>query len=480
MVKLSQIPKGEIPSKDYYTVTINGETADIYQCRVSAIPFNTVWPGHQRPINQTEMASFVYFSMDEIDSVCVKADVIHDFKEAVIRPVSSGITPKIDGKSVVFNIDKPGQYVLEIDGHHHALHIFANPHREFDINPDSHDVIYFGPGVHHPGKIELMSNQILYIDDGAVVHTSIIARGQHDIRILGHGILDNSEFTRENENCIGIDVPTCLQFFNCENVTVYGVIFRDACSWTVTAFNCMNLIFDNVKTIGMWRYNSDGLDMVNSQNIVIKNCFLRNFDDVIVLKGIPPYDFMNVENISVTKCIVWCDWGNSLEIGAETCAEQYRNIVFSDCDVIHSSSKAIDIQNSGYAHVHHVIYENIRVEYSKYCEEPIYQHSDEMIYEPKAETHIPYLMFANVMNYYADILKPGCIYGKNSDIRYENIQAIVDEGLPVPPSRFYGIGEISDTSGIYIKNLQLNEKRCESLEAGNIQVGPFASDIKIE
>ena len=478
MIKKHQIPAGETPSNDY-NVTINGEKIEIYQCRVSAIPFNTVWPGYQRPIEQTEMASFLYFSMDSEDSecVCLRVDVPHEFKEAVIRPISSGITPKIDGNSVIFSLSKPGGYVLEIDGHHHALHIFANPHYEFDVDLNSPDVIYFGPGVHRPGEIELKSNQILYIDNGAVVHTSIIAKGQRDIRILGYGILDNSEFIRTGEG--GGITPTSLRFFDCENVTVYGVIFRDACGWTATAFNCMNLIFDNVKMIGMWRYNSDGIDLVNSRNAVVRNCFLRNFDDVVVLKGIPPYDTVNVENITVEKCVLWCDWGRALEIGAETCAEQYRNIIFTDCDVIHSTHIALDIQNSGYAHVHRVTFENIRVEYSKYCDEPIYQQSSDMIYAPKPETHMPYLMLAEVTRYYADILKPGCIYGKNSDIHFENIQAIVDEGLPVPPSSFSGISEISNTRDIYIKNLRINGKLCESLEDGNIHIGSFADEIHI-
>ena len=479
MIKHNKIPKGETPSSDY-VVTLNGECADIYQCRVSAIPFNTVWPGYQRPVEQTELASFMYFSMDSNDTVSVRVDVMREFKEAVIRPASSGVTPKIDGNSVVFTVEKTGQYVLEIDGHHHALHIFVNKSLDFDIDKKSKDVIYFGPGIHRPGKIELKSNQILYIDDGAVVHTSIASRGQSNIKILGRGILDNSEFIRENGDCAGINVPTPMQFFNCENITVDGIIIRDACSWTATAFNCVNVVFGNVKLIGMWRYNADGIDMVNCQNVIIRNCFLRTFDDGIVLKGIPPYDFMNVENVIVTKCVVWCDWGNALEIGAETCAEQYRNIVFSDCDVIHATHIALSIQNSGYAHVHDITYENIRVEYSKYCDEPIYQESSEMVYAPKTETHIPCLTVVQVRSYYADILCPGCTYGRNSDIHYENIQVIADEGLPVPVSVFCGVSEVSNTRGVYMKNLHINGKRHESLESGNIQVGSFAGDVKIK
>jgi hypothetical protein len=189
---------------------------------------------------------------------------------------------------------------------------------------------------------------------------------------------------------------------------------------------------------------------------------------------------MNTENIYVEKCVVWCDWGRGLEIGAETCADEFRNIIFRDCDLIHNAHIAMDIQNSGYAHVHKVTFENIRVEYSKYCDEPIYQDYKEMAYNPKAETHLPYLMLAELHSYYHDILVPGHAHGRNSDIEFNGIYVTADEGLAVPESIFRGIGEENDTSGIRIKNLYFNGKRLDSAESANIRAGDFTSDITVE
>ncbi len=45
-------------------VSINGEKTSPYFARVSAIPYNTVRPGRQRPENQTESASFISFEAD--------------------------------------------------------------------------------------------------------------------------------------------------------------------------------------------------------------------------------------------------------------------------------------------------------------------------------------------------------------------------------------------------------------------------------
>ena len=47
-----------------YRVFINGATVETNTARVSAIPFNRRWPGHQRQIEQTELVQFLSFAMD--------------------------------------------------------------------------------------------------------------------------------------------------------------------------------------------------------------------------------------------------------------------------------------------------------------------------------------------------------------------------------------------------------------------------------
>ena len=480
MVITYQMPDTEPESHDY-AVTVNGESIGVYQCRVSAMPFNTVWPGQQRPVDQTETASFISFDLDmdaDGKSARLCVDVPHEFKEAEIRPLSGNIQPERNGNSLLFDIKKPGQYTLEIDGFHNALHIFVNATDDYGVDKNGSDVIYFGPGVHRPGLIELKSGQTLFADAGAVVHTAITAENQRNIRVIGHGIIDNSEFHRTGDK--GQHASSCMVLKKCENAEIRGVIFRDACAWTLTAWGCENLVIDNAKAIGMWRYNSDGFDMCNCRNVVISNCFIRAFDDCIVLKGFPQYNYMNVENILVYGCVVWCDWGRGLEIGAETCAEEYRNILFEDCDLIHSAHIAMDIQNSGNAHVHDVVFDNIRVEYSKYCDEPIYQQSMDMKYNPNPATHMPYLMLAEIHDYYHNILVPGTEHGKNSDIVFRNIYVHIDEGLPIPPSSFSGIGEKNDTSGIKIRSLYINGEKINSLEKAAVKIGVFAHGVTIE
>ena len=87
MVRIHPLPAGEAASGDFSAV-IGGERATPWLCRVSAMPYNTVWPGHQRPLEQTEPASFLSFEMQEPVEVRLTAN--RPFAEAVVRPLNQG------------------------------------------------------------------------------------------------------------------------------------------------------------------------------------------------------------------------------------------------------------------------------------------------------------------------------------------------------------------------------------------------------
>ncbi len=57
MIKLHNLPDNENKAS-LYSVTVNEQPIDCAFARVSAMPFNTPWPGHQRDLSQTEKAAF--------------------------------------------------------------------------------------------------------------------------------------------------------------------------------------------------------------------------------------------------------------------------------------------------------------------------------------------------------------------------------------------------------------------------------------
>ena len=71
MVKITHIPAGEQKGTDFQ-IKLDGIVAESYVARVSAMPFNRTWPGQQRPLEQTELASILSFTMDA--PVCVELE----------------------------------------------------------------------------------------------------------------------------------------------------------------------------------------------------------------------------------------------------------------------------------------------------------------------------------------------------------------------------------------------------------------------
>ena len=98
-------PAGEKLFEDY-TLRVNGQAVPVYSCRVSAMPFNQVWPGYQRPLDQTEFAGFAYWNMT--GSVTVEVISKRAFKRVAVRPSSRAIRPAIEGQRIRFELSAPG------------------------------------------------------------------------------------------------------------------------------------------------------------------------------------------------------------------------------------------------------------------------------------------------------------------------------------------------------------------------------------
>ena len=81
------------PISGDYKVYVNGQEIPVYTCRISAYPFNRVWPGFQRPVDQSEIASFVNIVSDE--AINIEVVVNRPFEHILLKPYSKGIVPLI-------------------------------------------------------------------------------------------------------------------------------------------------------------------------------------------------------------------------------------------------------------------------------------------------------------------------------------------------------------------------------------------------
>ena len=253
------------------------------------------------------------------------------------------------------------------------------------------------------------------------------------------------------------------------------MIARDAATFALIPAGCENVLVDNFKTIGMWRYNSDGVDVFNSSNVLIQNSFFRNFDDCIVVKGVAGWDDRDNENILVKNCVVWCDWGRALELGAETNAPKYRNIAFENCDLIHGCAVYMDIQHHNRADIADVRFENIRCEYQTDHLPEKYQSDLRTDYAAApASTPQPILMGCFIYNMGLFAAKEKYENGNIRDITFRNIQILTDPGMEMPVSAFHGLDKAHTVSNVRIENVTLNGKPVKTL---NASVNPFTENI---
>ena len=344
------VVKNEMVCTDY-AVKVNGKEAELNTARVSAVPFNRRWPGHQRQIDQTEIIQFLSLETDE--PLTFEITPREPFESLKIRPASLGIVPTVENGKISFTLDKPAYFTVEPYGRNRARHIFADPVCDFGISADDPSVIYFGRGEHDVGFIELKSGQTLFIDEGAVVYACVRAIDAENIRIVGHGILDNSRNKEKILYEANVDNTTeavnnavrehTVQIEYCKNIELDGITVRDSLVYNVRPVGCENINIRNVKIIGCWRYNSDGIDMHNCVDVHISNCFIRTFDDSICVKGFDCYYDGDVaeavraamyrggkaydvfKRVLAENCVIWNDWGKNLQVGTETFSKEIKN-----------------------------------------------------------------------------------------------------------------------------------------------------------
>ncbi len=464
----------EKPQPYGYEVKVNGQAVEVLSCRVSAVPFNQVWAGYQRPVDQTEIACHTAFDMPETGSANVEVTVAQTIGSVKLNPSWKGVTPQVDGQKVSFTLtgNKAHNLTLEINGTHHALHILASP-KETDIPQQGAVTHYYGPGVHRPGRVKLATGSKVYVAPGAVVFGNFYAVNASDIRVYGRGVIDGSQQARGTGSGLG--------FSGCTNVSVEGIILRDPPMWCCTFFGCTGVTVDNVKIVGLWRYNSDGIDLVNSSDVVVKNCFVRAFDDCLTVKGLKvnsaePEQIQigdkSVDNVTVQNCVFWCDWGRAMVIGAETYAPTISNVTFKDIDVIRVTDVFMDILHGNKAAVSDILYENINAGIDAYTPAPVFQTAQGQTYSDPGGDYVPKLMSISIAP--NGWLNDGQL-GTVDRVTYKNVTVRSDKR---PASEFKGYSTTYRANDITVDNLVIGGAQAVGATTANLTVGQYVYNVQ--
>ena len=340
-------PTGETLSTDY-EVWANDQKVDVYTARTLDAPFaGKEW-------NFGGPYSFANFDMAGRVTVRVRAK--KPLRNTVLRPASDDFMMKFeDDHTLTFALNGPRKLSVEPDGKNGPLLLFANPLET--IHPKSSDpgVVFFGPGVHQAGRIDLTNGQTLYLAGGAVVKGAVAANGSN-LRILGRGILDGSDYEWRKGpygSTIGIQGS---------NVLVEGITIRGSSHWTIVPRGSQHVIVRGVKLCNSRVQNDDGINPCNSQDVLITDCFIRSDDDCVAMKGLDlNLPNANVERITVENCVLWCDRARIFLLGHESRAPFMRDITLRNLDIIHYTMTPFLFEPGEDMRLENVLVENVRL-----------------------------------------------------------------------------------------------------------------------
>ena len=380
-----------------------------------------------------DKAAFAYFDLK--GSATVSISFNYNIKSVKILPTSVGIKATINKRSISFQVSEPNNLTIEVNGEVvKSLHLFVNPIETNKPSPNDPNVVFFGPGVHEVEGMVIGDNKTVYIAGGAVVRAVIGAKEPfgvepsglknytpsfelkgHHIRFRGRGIIDASACTTHARNFIMI---------RGSDISLEGIILVNSSGWTVPIRQSNKIEINNIKILG-YRANSDGIDICNSHQVTISNCFIRTNDDLIVVKT--EQGEGDAGQIVVKRCVLWNQLANALSLGAEL-RDSVNNVLFTDCDIIHDYSRAwcLRIFHSDASIISNITFDNIRLE----------------------EAH--QLISLSIVK---DIASYNTVRGQIHHITFSNIKAY---GHPLNID-IVGAGESNKINDVIFKNIFLND-----------------------
>lgn len=353
------------PRYSNFRMFIGDESVPLYLVKTN---FSQTWNGN----TQTRMNNAVA-TIGIKGEIEIKLQTNFKFgDEVTIRPLSTGIEKVVDEsrRVLTFKIKEAGQYTIEFK-QDRCLHLFVNNYDDMNYDYSGQNIMVFEPGIHNKDNdsrinssnvIELQSNTIVYICPDAFIEAKFLAVNKSNIKIFGCGYIDGQYFERDQTKGTAT-VP--IEFNYCNNIDLEDFSVIDPAGWCFNIYFTNDSLIKNCKVISS-RSNGDGISIQSCQRINVENCFVRSWDDSLVVKNYKRWDNGNLgytDTIKFKNCILWTDLAQSMEIGFETVGEHMENISFENITVLHNFHKAIfSIHNGNNAKIRNVSYKNIVVE----------------------------------------------------------------------------------------------------------------------
>lgn len=334
-------------------------------CSDSPSHHGDIWNDWDNSKALRDTMSFALVEHDFSKPLKVRVTASGNISSAQVRPTVYGIKCRRVGRNtiefVIPSFEKR-KVSVEFDSDRYAnLFLIADKPDDDKPSGDDPSVLYFGPGIHEMDKIVLEDNQTLYIDYGAILFSKIEVNG-NNCRIAGHGILSGSR--QKHWGTIWASGEILVECNKKRSPARTGTVLEDITiidspSWTVSVYNTTDVRIDNINIIN-WILNGDGVDLVCVQNAIVKDCFIRCYDDCITLKvRHNAYPMTDLSDVTVSGCLIWADFARGIVIGPEAgnlskSGGRIHDCLVEDCIFLeHASIPEKDDIRGAFA-IHHV------------------------------------------------------------------------------------------------------------------------------
>ncbi|CQR56347.1 glycosyl hydrolase family 28 protein [Paenibacillus riograndensis] len=434
-------------------------------------------------MHEVRPASMALFDMEgeaEVEIICLYTEI----ENVNISPASRSVECSHDRHKISFRLNGPQKLSVEINGgRFRNLHLFANPMEVGAPQPDGAGVhlvqpgihrspdllalmkrtedqgtglpqtLYFAPGTHYIEEtvFAVPSGTVIYLAGGAAFVGSLSCDRVEDVEIRGRGVVYLAEFHR-------FSAFRGVRIVFSRRIRVEGITVIDPPHYSIFIGQSTDIAVTNFKSFST-RGWSDGIDIMSSSEVAIRDVFMRNSDDCIAIYGSRWDYFGDSRNISVRDSVLWADVAHPLMIGTHG---DYRrggdiieNIVYENIDILehHEPQEnywgALAINAGDGNTVRNVLYSNIRVErieQGQLFDLRVVMNKD---YNPEPGKGIEKVTFRNVSF----------------------------NGGGVHPSRIYGYDEDRGVNGVEFINLQIGGEWVENTRTDLILLNAYAHNV---
>lgn len=343
-MSLAHVPRypESLPRSDLYDVSVAGEEVAVLRA---------------------EGADFVSCEID--GPVEVAITVYEAFADASVRPRKLGLEAAVAGRTIRLPVPGPLHCWLDLGWRTHPLYLFLQEPDRDPPSPGDDGVHFFEAGVvHEVERLDLESGETVYLEAGAVFSGTIMADVRSNIAIRGNGVIDGSGVNRDNSH-----KGRTLYLRECVDAVLSDFILINPPSWQIHLNGCRDVVIERIRQIGQG-LGTDGIDVVSSQSVRIRDAFIRSGDDCVAVKAngyrADERKGLDVADVVVEGCVFLNDGGgNAVEIGHELETRRIEQVTFRNCDIlcVHGHGAAFSINNAAEALVTGILYEDIRVEH---------------------------------------------------------------------------------------------------------------------